>query len=443
MNITILGGGVAGVVAAKYASKKGFNDVCLIEKETKLGGLHKDIEIDGIHFDIGAFFFDVSHTVLEVFPLKNYMWNINNFTCLSLTNKGNLDLYPVTMKGYLKEWGINNFCLDVIGLILTRIESICTGNKFYSVDDELKYYFGPFYNKTGLRSYVERLYGMSPSEISLQFSGKRLGYIKNALRLEEILKKIIKLQFGELNKWKISPTIYARPASGFSAMYGYIHDDLQTNNVKLNLGDQIEKILIDEKKIIAKNDKVYKYDYLVSSIPLALLCKLSNVPLNLKLEHKPLYSLFYISEEQPIRDCHVLFNFSEHGFWKRITFHSGYYESDSATNYFTVESMPNEEHLKSQNGVNILDSDLRKAFVNTEWEDKFKNIKLIGHHLTPNAYPIYRTDFDLNALEEVKQYFASKSIYLAGRQGEFDYVSSSDAALSSIRAINNILALES
>jgi protoporphyrinogen oxidase len=439
MDLTILGGGIAGAVAAKYAREKGFKDIELIEKDTKLGGLHKDIEIDNLHFDIGAFFFDESHTVLKVFDLKNYMWQIRDFNCLSLTNKGNLDSYPVTMKGYIKEWGFNSFFLDALQLVVDRISK--NSNNWSCVDDELEYYFGAFYRKTGLRSYVERLYGMSPSDISLQFSGKRLGYVTNAVKLDQIIKKIATFKFNELNKWRIAQSIYARPISGFSAMYSHIADELKGNNINLNFGEQIQKILLDEKKIIAKDNKEYKYEYLLSSIPLGLLCKLCDVPLNQKLEYKPLYSLFYVTDEPPIPNCHVLFNFGKKGFWKRVTFHSCYYETQGK-HFFNVESIPNEAHLQEDNPVSILDQDFRETFLNISWGEKFQNIKLVGHNLTPNAYPIYKKDFDVKVIDALKQYFASKDIHLVGRQGEFDYISSGDAALSSINAIDKILALE-
>ncbi|NJN10177.1 MAG: NAD(P)-binding protein [Richelia sp. RM2_1_2] len=441
MNLTILGGGIAGAVAAKYAKEKGFNNIELIEKDVKLGGLHKDIEIDNLHFDIGAFFFDASHTVLQVFDLKKYMWQIPEFNCLSLTNKGNLDLYPVTMKGYIKEWGFHNFCLDASKLIITRIQKTLNSQNWNCVDDELEYYFGPFYRKTGLRSYVERLYGMSPSDISLQFSGKRLGYVTNAVKFNQIIKKIATFKFSELNKWRIAPSIYARPISGFSAMYNYIADELKDSDIDLNFGEQIQKILLDEKKIIAKDNREYQYDYLLSSIPLGLLCKLCDVPLNQKLEYKPLYTLFFVADEAPIDNCHVLFNFSEKGFWKRVTFHSSYYQNNGR-HYFNVESIPNETHLQDTNIVNILEQDFRDTFKNISWGEKFQNIKLVGHNLTPNAYPVYRRDFNVEAIAQVKQYFASKDIYLVGRQGEFDYISSGDAALSSIKAIDQILTIQ-
>jgi protoporphyrinogen oxidase len=441
MKITILGGGIAGAAGAKYAVEKGVSDVCLIEKDTKLGGLHKDIQLEGHHYDLGAFFFPEFHTIFNTFNIKDKMYYVENFNCLSLTDKGNLDAYPVTMKGYIKEWGLPSFCSDILGLITHRIQWKLSGNQFKTADDELQYYFGPFYRRTGLRKYVERLYGMSPDLISSQFSGKRLGYVTEAVRFKTILGKLVTFKFGELNKWRISPSIYARPKGGFSEMYTYIEEELNTSNIDVNLGEQIQKILIDEKKIINSDNKTYSYDSLLSSIPIGLLCKLCDVPFNLKLEYKPLYSIFYTSDQEIMPGCQTLFNFTERGFWKRVTFHSDYYGGDNGKSYFTLESIPNEEHLQDADGINILDRDFRQSFANTEWADRLKNIHVVGYELTSNAYPIYRNDFKLEAIQELKDYFEKKSIFLVGRQGEFDYISSSDAALSSIKAIDKILSI--
>ncbi|MBW4671710.1 MAG: NAD(P)-binding protein [Cyanomargarita calcarea GSE-NOS-MK-12-04C] len=439
MKLTILGGGVAGAVAAGYAASKGINDISLIEKDMSLGGLHRDIVIDDFHYDIGAFFFWPYHKLIHVFPgVKDLMVDIEPLYCLSLTEKGNLDLYPSTLKGYMKDWGITDLCLDVFGLVTNRIKMRLSGHKINSVDDEMKYYLGPFYQKTGLRKYIARLYGMSPSDVGLEFSQKRMSFIAERFRTSEILNKLLTLKANRLNQWTTFPISYARPTSGFSSMYSYIGEELKRQNVNLCFGVQIKEILIDEKKIITSDGKVYTYEHLLSSIPITLLCKLSGIPLNIKLQHKSLYSLFYVSNSEIIPKCHVLYNFTERGLWKRITFHSSYYGTEKNKHYFVVEAMPEERHL-NDDGVSMLDQDFKDTFANTEFFGNIKKAELIGSHLTPNAYPIYTKDFDTGAIDEVKQFFSRKSIYLVGRQGEFDYLSSSDVAQSAINTINRLL----
>jgi protoporphyrinogen oxidase len=253
------------------------------------------------------------------------------------------------------------------------------------------------------------------------------------------VSKILKSNYQKLNQWNKSFTTFARPANGFSSMYGFILNELkEIGNINVYLDTNIKRILIDKKTVVTDDGKELKYDHLLSSIPLALLCRLSDVPLDLKLEYKPLYSIFYTSESAIIPNCNVLFNFTERGYWKRVTFHSCYYGTNNGKHYFVLESMPDKIHLESDDGINLLDRDFKATFVNTQWFNEIKNAEIVGYRLLPNAYPIYTTDFDPHELKKIKDYFASKSIYLIGRQGEFDYISSSDAAKSAVSRIDEI-----
>ena len=440
MKLVILGGGVAGAVSAGYAATKGIQDISLIEKENHLGGLHRDNVIDNFHFDIGAFFFWPSHNLLQVFPqIKDLMVKVEPLKCLSLTNMGNLDAYPVTIRGYIHEWGFKEFCLDAISLFISRLKSKFINIKYNSVDEEMNHFFGNFYSKTGLKNYITRLYGMSPSDIDLKFSNTRLKVLKKRLNSRKIIHNLLTFKFGELNQWKIEKLSYARPESGFSQMYDFIKKELIKRNINLHFNTNIKKILLDEKKIITNEDEVYTYDSLISSIPLGILCKLCEIPLNIQLSYRPMYSLFYKSEYEIFKDCDVLYNFTEDGLWKRITFHSSYYGSKNNKHYFVVESMPNQIHLEGSNGINLLDKDLKQTFSHTQWSDIVSKAELIDARLTPNAYPIYAKDFKSDEIENLKQYFSSKSIHLVGRQGEFDYISSSDVAKSAINTIDSLL----
>jgi protoporphyrinogen oxidase len=443
MKLTILGGGVAGAVAAAYARQNGIYDVELIEKENRLGGLHRDIEIEDLHFDIGAFFFWPYHKLIHVFPgIRDLMVDIEPLECLSLTEKGSLDLYPSTMRGYLRNWGHLSTCLDVLQVMSNRILMGFSKQKFSSVDDEMKYYLGPFYQKTGLKKYISRLYGMPAEEVGLEFSQKRMSFIAKRFSTKEILKRLITFKVKDFSSWTTFPISYARPASGFSSMYSYIEEDLKKQKINLHLGQSIKQIFVDKKQILTNDSKIYTYDHLLSSIPLSLLCKLTNIPLNIKLELKALYSLFYISEREVIPDCHVLYNFTERGLWKRVTFHSSYYGQKNSKHYFVVEVIPEEKHLNNNCVVDLLDADFKDSFFNTDFKEIIKDASLIGSHLTPNAYPIYKKDFNTKAIEEIKAFFDSKSIHLVGRQGEFDYLSSSDVAQSAIKTVDKILSRE-
>ena len=441
MKLVILGGGISGVSSAMYAAQKGIEEISLIEQETSLGGLHQDFNINGYHFDAGAFVFEGHHQVFTIFPeLKNIMHLNKEFNQLSLTSKGNFDSYPITIKGYIKEWGIYSSLWDLINLISIRLKA----------DDAVYYYLGNFYQKTGLRHYMSRLYASPPEQIGIQFFTKRLSFVSNLhMRNYDLISKILRLKLLELNKYYTFPFTepYTRPISGFTTMYNLIEEKLNQQKVSVHLETQIKEISIDNKFIITNKNEILNYDYLICSIPLLKLCHLCDIRNNLKTNYKKLCSLFYVSKDSIFpKNCQVLFNFTNIGLWKRITLHSHYYGIQDNHHYFTVELIPDQtnELLNHEDLINSLDQNFRTTVTQVkhtdqEWVNKVKQIQLVGSHITPNAYPIYPVDFDLDSIEQLKQNLQKKGIYLVGRQGEFNYISSSDAVESSVNAIDNIL----
>ena len=52
--IVIIGAGPAGLSTAWYLSKNGFNNVTVLEKLGRVGGLCKSLTVDGMSYDLGA-----------------------------------------------------------------------------------------------------------------------------------------------------------------------------------------------------------------------------------------------------------------------------------------------------------------------------------------------------------------------------------------------------
>jgi protoporphyrinogen oxidase len=214
---------------------------------------------------------------------------------------------------------------------------------------------------------------------------------------------------------------------------------LRDLGINIYFNANVKEISLDKKEVIMCDGTIHAYDYLISSIPLPTFCKLSNISLSLDLKFKPLYSLFYELDSEPVPNCQALFNFSQRGLWKRITFHSSYYGSSNGRSYFVVESMPNNFQLNDDENTTLLDKDFRDTFSHTSYKEKIRSARLIGSQITSNAYPIYTKDFDSSVIDRLKQDLSCKETYIVGRQGEFNYCTSSDATISSINAVDKIL----
>lgn len=64
--VIVVGGGLAGLAAAYWASEAGL-EVCVVEAAQSLGGRHRTAQLEGHFFDLGDEFFDEQpHTLLEL-----------------------------------------------------------------------------------------------------------------------------------------------------------------------------------------------------------------------------------------------------------------------------------------------------------------------------------------------------------------------------------------
>ncbi|MCF0071104.1 FAD-dependent oxidoreductase [Dyadobacter sp. CY261] len=440
--IVIIGGGPAGCAAAAHALKKGFQNVTLLEAAGSLGGLHKDVEIDGLHFDLGAFFFWSHHQILSLFPgLREKMIHAGSSGHLSLSNDFNLDKYPITLRGYVKEHGLVATLWDLFRILQYRVfhsESECS-----NVEELLLYFMGPFYRKTGLDNYIQRLFHLHPGDIHVEFARKRVNGVIDKFRSKNVLKNILKGNFDYFARYSIAQNVWARPESGFAAMYEYIGEAIMVTGGNVLYNRRVEKINYRDKCIEVSDGSIVEYDYLLSSQPLHLTSKMTGIKLDAHINYQPLCSLFYEAKEAILPECFVLFNFSRKGKWKRITFHSNYYNIEKTDNtprrhYFVVESMPAKDELSNPLLTIELDSDFRKTFETTKLQDTFENISLIGHRITENGYPVFGKSFDRTKVNDFHEGLLNWDIHNIGRQGEFDHVSSSDASRSAMNAIEAI-----
>ena len=441
--IVIAGGGVAGVSAAAFALQQGFSNVTIIESSKTLGGLHKDVEINGLHYDLGAFFFWPFHSMMSLFPgITNLLVATESTKHLSLTRKFNLDVYPLTLKQYIKENGLGSTVYDILRLFRYRL--FHNAGRCTNADELLTYYMGFFYRKTGLKNYIRRLYNMDPEEIGIEFCEKRLGFILERFKMKSFIHSFIRLKWKNFNRFTIAVNAWARPETGFKTLYAYIETTLRKNNCAIIAGDSLAKIHTRQKRMETASGKILEYDYLISSMPLAATGQLAGIPFEGALPYKALCSLFYESKAEPVPGCFVLYNFSENGNWKRITFHSAYYNQQRAAavdarHYFVVESMPDDIQTNSSNMAALLDRDFKDSFSGTKWEVHFSKAVLAGHHITLNAYPVLDIHFEREKVLAFKETMREMDIYMAGRQGEFEYVSSSDASEAAINAVKDIM----
>lgn len=428
IKIAILGGGVTGVTLAKELSKSSKFEIDLIEKSSSLGGFHRNFEVGGLKYDIGAFTFNQGHNLFKSFPgiIDLYQPTKNNFG--SIVGKNSLDSYPCTLKGYIKHNGLKSFILTCLEVPFSKLIYWRRNN----IPSFVQYYIGKnAYHKTGLKNYIERLYQVSDQDIDIQFATKRLSCIKNTGSLRKILKKRLKGKKDFLAP-SVLKSVYVRPKEGFSKIYDTLHQRLINNGVCIKLNSQIKSIrkITSEAKAqfeVELLEETKVYDEVVSTIPIPVVSELIGQPLKRKFDSISLLTLFYRFNGDTKHNHNVLHNFTLEGAWKKITTFSQYYGKHEGDDYFSVEITMDPD----------IEPDIAKQQQQFEahvtslglYQGEFK---LQSSLVTKNAYPVYLRE-NVDEVLRVKHELKAWGLYLAGRQGEFDYLNSSDASANAVK----------
>jgi hypothetical protein len=417
--IAVLGGGVSGVIMAKHLADKETFAVDLIEKQERLGGLHRSIRLEGLVFDIGGFAFAHEHELLRSFPFLYDRFVPVQVEWLSVTNSGNVCRYPITVQSYLRDNGPMGLLLAVVDLFISRIRY----RKRDTVPSFAKYYMGEqIYLRSGLQNYIERLFGIKDEEVGLEFALQRLGQIQNYTPMA-----LIRNRLRGLFTWH-APTSggsdLVRPADGFEEAYREIGYSLTQQRVAVRLGCAIKAIRRTAQRLfeIDFGDHKETYSRVVSTIPIPVMLELLGTPPKFRFEHVALLSLFY--RGKLAHGASYLYNFTMSGFWKRISNFSAFYGQANGNDYFTVEVTTQDI---SPQHVEMLRLDFETHAAALGLCVPAVPLQYLGNSITERAYPLFRRG-KAKEVQAERDRLTAAGIDFVGRQGQFAYISAHAAA---------------
>jgi protoporphyrinogen oxidase len=424
MRVAILGGGVAGVVLAHELARSGGFSVTLLERSATLGGLHRSVEIGGVHYDIGAFLFDRNHELLRTFPMLYDSFVPVRHRSIVVTRHHTLDTYPMSMSGYLRDNGLACAVADAIDLLRCKLRH----RRRDSLVSYVHYYLGGrIYRQSGLKAYIERFYATPDSEVDLEFALQRLDSLPKDCGLRRNFRRIIREAFNTTTAEQ-SWECYVRPREGFAAVYGEIGSLLRKEGVDVVTSTSIERV---ERcgggfRIDFAETGSEQFDLVVSTIPIGTMMRLIGQKMERPPEGVRLVSLCYrFNGDSGLPQANLLYNFTSDGDWKRLNIFSMLYGRDSGDDYFVVECTQRGEDRRTP-------GDYRRSF-----ERHLRELPLLkgelkyqGEIVTEDAYPFFRRN-DLARIERARRSLEGYGIALAGRQGEFAYMNADRTALAS------------
>jgi protoporphyrinogen oxidase len=419
MKTLILGGGLAGVTLARLLFEKG-DDVQVIERESRIGGLCRSISIDGFTFDIGG-----SHIIFsrdtEVLSFMHQVLGDNR-------DERNRDTRILYKKGYIPypfENGLSElpredcfFCLNefIKTLVASEKGELIPPANF---KDWIYQTFGKGIAESYLVPYNEKIWNYPLHQMSAHWVEDRVP--------RPPVEDIIKSAIGIKTEGYAHQAVFSYPKTGgieslVTAIADPVKDRIRTGFTAASLnrvGSQWE--------VSDGNEQIFA-DRIISTLPLQVLLPcLTDVPdrvtqaignlkynsiacIGIGLEGETLpFSWMYLPEKYGSAANRISFpsGFSTLGappgcssILAEITYNAG----DS------IDQMSDAEVVKSTIDALAADGILDPARV--------KTAVLVRHKF---AYVVY----DLNWQENIwiiREYFDSIEISLVGRFSQFEYL---------------------
>ncbi|HET6764154.1 MAG TPA: FAD-dependent oxidoreductase [Longimicrobiaceae bacterium] len=414
MRVAVLGGGIAGLMVARELADAPENEIDVLERDSRVGGLLRSVTAGGLEFDIGAFAFGHHHELLRGYPALAERMVAVHARQQAYTPAGSLDGYPLTLRGFVRDNGVLRTAVAGADLFWGRIRY----RRRDTVPAFASFYMGAsLYRLSGLPDYMERLWGVPHDQLALQLNEQTLVRIRDYTLLKLLAAKVRTMTGAAGPR-----TMLVRPPEGFDAVWDVVAHDLAARGVSIRTGTEVQGVRrTDDGFEVRVDGAAREYDAVVSTIPLPLMLRLLGETPAARFESASMLSLFYRGRMRP--EAPFVYNFSRRGRWKRITNFARFYAPEDGMDWFTVE-------ITTRDTTPAALAELRDEF-----EAHARDLgmldglpELLGQQVTERAYPVFRVG-DPARVEAERRRVAAMGVALAGRQGRFEYQSSALAAV--------------
>lgn len=270
--IVILGGGLAGLAAAFELSQSPKNQVVVLEKEKRVGGLARTINYKDFLFEFGPHRFFTKNKYIEDLVKKLLGKELRVVPRQTrIYFGGNFFNYPPKFSDTLKlgYWPALKVILDYLWV---RISSRIQESKIKTLEDAYVDQFGRTLYQLFFEKYSEKIWGLPCSEISADWAAQRT----RRMSISKVLKEMI---FKRKEVTSLVEEFYF-PKKGIGRIAERLAEEIIKNGGKIFTGAEVNEVETKRKKIVAvevliKNKKKkFPADFVISTLPLTLSIKM-------------------------------------------------------------------------------------------------------------------------------------------------------------------------
>lgn len=432
------------MTAAYQLSKelgKSVSAIDVYEKSAEVGGLSKSISLWEQRVDLGPHrFFSHDSTINELWleVVKDQYEIVDRQT--RIYYKKRFFDYPIKAFNALSGLGIFEAARCVLSYIGARISPPKDQSSFQGW---VTGRFGKRLFNIFFKTYSERLWGISCTELDADFASQRI----KKLSLFEAIKNA--LFSGKTNKHATLVDQFAYPVGGTGRVYESMQSEIESRGGRVLTGTGVEKIITREGRvnsILLEGGEEAEYDQVISTMPLTQMVeRLPEVPQGIVEQSRKLKFrntiLVYLKVERPdlftdqwlyIHDQSVTFG--------RVTNFRNWIPSvygDSGSSILCMEYWCNfEDELWSLDAEQII-STAKKEIVTAGLVPEGEEME--GEMIRlPRCYPVYFRGYR-EALAPVQDYLSKiGGLHVIGRYGAYKYNNQDHSILMGLRAAENI-----
>lgn len=413
MTLVILGGGLSAISSAYFAQEReDIDEIIILEKEDRPGGLCRSIKKDGYTYDIGPHILfskdkEMLNLMLDVLPERNELRRSNQ-----IIYKGKYVQYP--------------FENDLSKLPKADLDYCVTqflNNPYedYEAENMLQFFlktFGEGITNTYLRPYNEKIWKYDPCFMDTQMVDRIP---------KPTAEEIMRSASGETVDGYVHQLYFSFPSKGGieAVVQGFVNRLNQKCIIKCE--QNIKSVRKTSTGFeIEVDGKIIHADKLMSTIPIQELAKIYQIPEPIEerireLRYNSIIIAFVKTKEDLSGNNFAFMNPEKDIIFHRISkmdFLGESYKSDGATYMVEVtyrqgdytDSLSDEQLMKR-----IVEGLKQIEFIEDEGDAEFINITRHEY-----AYVIYDLKHKGN-MSVIRDYFKSQGIILNGRFGNFEY----------------------
>ena len=273
LNAIIIGAGPAGLTAAYELTQHGSSAVVLESDPRYVGGISRTVDYKGYRFDIGGHrFFSKSREVEDLWTEILGANMLERQRSSKIYYRGQFYSYPLKPMEALSKLGFKESAMCVLSYLYAKVKPIRDPRSF---EDWVVNQFGKRLFRIFFKTYTEKVWGMSCSEISADWAAQRI----KGLSLGSAIKNALLPKRQPKNRSQIVKTLidtFRYPRRGPGMMWEACAEKVRQQRGEVLLDRNVVSCRFDPARttwtVVARNSdgrtEEYFAEHVISSMPI-------------------------------------------------------------------------------------------------------------------------------------------------------------------------------